>query len=237
MDDLRIGEVTQVFPEEGKVIVAYEDNDNATVKLPLLTFNGEYLMPEVGDTVLTAHLHSGSSTGFVLGKYYSQDNEVKADLEEGEIFRKDITEETYLSVTEEDLTTLITKRLRMTGDDWELALDNEEGSHIETHDLLIKSTEGTLEIEASNGDIAVYSKEKLDIDCDDDIEAEADKDINVTAGANMAATATGTMQMTSGGNMTLSAGGDISLSGGGKSETFSHLIERIEALEQALQNI
>lgn len=205
MDDLRIGEVTQVFPEEGKVIVAYEDNDNATVKLPLLTFNGEYLMPEVGDTVLTAHLHSGSSTGFVLGKYYSQDNEVKADLEEGEIFRKDITEETYLSVTEEDLTTLITKRLRMTGDDWELALDNEEGSHIETHDLLIKSTEGTLEIEAGNGD--------------------------------MTATATGTMQMTSGGNMTLSAGGDISLSGGGKSETFSHLIERIEALEQALQNI
>ena len=205
MDDLRIGEVTQVFPEEGKVIVAYEDNDNATVKLPLLTFNGEYLMPEVGDTVLTAHLHSGSSTGFVLGKYYSQDNEVKADLEEGEIFRKDITEETYLSVTEEDLATLITKRLRMTGDDWELALDNEEGSHIETHDLLIKSTEGTLEIEAGNGD--------------------------------MAATATGTMGMTSGGNMTLSAGGDISLSGGGKSETFSHLIERIEALEQALQNI
>jgi len=205
MDDLRIGEVTQVFPEEGKVIVVYEDNDNATVKLPLLTFNGEYLMPEVGDTVLTAHLHSGSSTGFVLGKYYSQDNEVKADLEEGEIFRKDITEETYLSVTEEDLTTLITKRLRMTGDDWELALDNEEGSHIETHDLLIKSTEGTLEIEAGNGDIA--------------------------------ATATGTMQMTSGGNMTLSAGGDISLLGGGKSETFSHLIERIEALEQALQNI
>lgn len=205
MDDLRIGEVTQVFPEEGKVIVAYEDNDNATVKLPLLTFNGEYLMPEVGDTVLTAHLHSGSSTGFVLGKYYSQDNEVKADLEEGEIFRKDITEETYLSVTEEDLTTLITKRLRMTGDDWELALDNEEGSHIETHDLLIKSTEGTLEIEAGNGD--------------------------------MAATATGTMGMTSGGNMTLSAGGDISISGGGKSETFSHLIERIEALEQALQNI
>jgi len=205
MDDLRIGEVTQVFPEEGKVIVAYEDNDNATVKLPLLTFNGEYLMPEVGDTVLTAHLHSGSSTGFVLGKYYSQDNEVKADLEEGEIFRKDITEETYLSVTEEDLTTLITKRLRMTGDDWELALDNEEGSHIETHDLLIKSTEGTLEIEAGNGD--------------------------------MAATAAGTMGMTSGGNMTLSAGGDISISGGGKSETFSHLIERIEALEQALQNI
>ena len=53
----------------------------------------------------------------------------------------------------------------------------------------------------------------------------------------MAATATGTMEMTSGGNMTLSAGGDISISGGGKSETFSHLIERIEALEQALQNI
>ena len=83
MDNVRIGEVTQIFPEEGKVKVCYEDDDNASCKLPILMFNGEYLMPKVGDIVLTLHRPSGSSEGFVLGKYYSEENEVTADLEEG----------------------------------------------------------------------------------------------------------------------------------------------------------
>lgn len=67
---LRIGKVSQVFPEEGMVKVVYEDEENASLKLNVLTFNNEYLMPPVGERVLTAHLENGSSKGFVLGTYY-----------------------------------------------------------------------------------------------------------------------------------------------------------------------
>lgn len=67
---IRIGKVTQVFPEEGKVKVVYEDENNASLKLDVLTFNNEYLMNAVGDRVLTLHLDNGSSKGFVLGTYY-----------------------------------------------------------------------------------------------------------------------------------------------------------------------
>ena len=235
MDDLRIGEVTQVFPVEGKVKVVYEDDDNASCKLPILMFNNEYLMPEVGDTVLTMHRHSGSSEGFVLGKYYSEDNEVKADLEEGEIYRKDITENTFVSVNEEDLTKLETKRFLMKCDDGEFQIDNEEGNHIITNDMLIQVKNGTLEIE-SGGDMTVYSKEKLDIDCDDDIEAEADGKVEITAGGNMALKSGGTAEV-EGSTVNLKSSGDIGLNGSFGSTSIAQLIQRIEALEQAIQNL
>ena len=67
---IRIGTVTQIFPEEGKVKVVYEDENNASLKLNVLTFNNEYLMNAIGDKVLTLHLDNGSSKGFVLGTYY-----------------------------------------------------------------------------------------------------------------------------------------------------------------------
>lgn len=67
---VRIGKVTQIFPKEGKVKVVYEDTGNASLKLNVLTYNNEYLMPEVGDIVLTLHMEVGSSVGFCLGTYY-----------------------------------------------------------------------------------------------------------------------------------------------------------------------
>lgn len=67
---LRVGKVTQVFPDEGMVKVYYEDENNASLKLNVLSFNNEYLLPPLGEYVLTAHLDNGSSKGFVLGTYY-----------------------------------------------------------------------------------------------------------------------------------------------------------------------
>ena len=67
---LRIGTVTQIFPEEGMVKVYYEDEKNASLKLNVLTFNNEYLLPPLGEKVLTVHLENGSSEGFVVGTYY-----------------------------------------------------------------------------------------------------------------------------------------------------------------------
>ena len=64
---MRVGKVTQIFPNTGKIKVLYEDEGNASLQLSMITMNQEYSMPTVGDRVLTMHMENGSSKGFVLG--------------------------------------------------------------------------------------------------------------------------------------------------------------------------
>ena len=68
---VRVGTVTNVYPDEGKVRVLYQDREETSVKLPLLSF--EYKMPKIGDAVVTLHME-GRSSGFVLGEYYGENN-------------------------------------------------------------------------------------------------------------------------------------------------------------------
>ena len=90
---VRFGTVTNIYPEEGKVRVLYEDRDETSVKLPL--FAHEYKMPEVGKTVVTLHMMDGRrSSGFVLGEFWS---DIKKPEQFGEkLFRKDIGEDSYI---------------------------------------------------------------------------------------------------------------------------------------------
>ena len=91
---IRVGKVTNVYITTGKVKVLYEDTGNTSVKLPMLTFNNEYKMPAVGSYVLTAHLQNGSSKGFVLGTYWSDNNTPpEASLS---AYRKDMGSGTYV---------------------------------------------------------------------------------------------------------------------------------------------
>lgn len=76
---MRVGKVTQVFPRTGKMKVVYEDENNASLQLSMLTMNQEYLMPQVGDKVVTMHMENGSSKGFVLGTYYGGGMQPKAN--------------------------------------------------------------------------------------------------------------------------------------------------------------
>lgn len=76
---MRVGKVTQVFPGTGKMKVMYEDENNASLQLSMLTMNQEYLMPQVGDKVVTMHMENGSSKGFVLGTYYGGGMQPKAN--------------------------------------------------------------------------------------------------------------------------------------------------------------
>lgn len=71
---IRVGKVTNVYTKTGQVKVLYEDTGNTSMKLPMLTFNNEYKMPAVGSYVITLHLENGSSKGFVLGTYWSENN-------------------------------------------------------------------------------------------------------------------------------------------------------------------
>lgn len=90
---VRIGKVTNVYREEGKVQVLYEDEGNASLPLPMLTMNREYAMPEVGEMVLTVHLNTGSSKGFAFGTYYGGGNSPKVSSG----YRKDIEGGAYIT--------------------------------------------------------------------------------------------------------------------------------------------
>lgn len=71
---VRAGTVNNIYPGAGKVQVRYEDTDSTSLPLPMLTFNGEYSMPKIGDRVATLHFENGSSHGFCLGTFYGSDN-------------------------------------------------------------------------------------------------------------------------------------------------------------------
>lgn len=91
--NIRIGKVTNIYPNKGKVKVLYEDTGNTSLQLPVMTFNDEYSMPSVGDRVLTLHMENGSSKGFVLGTFYSDCKKPKVSSG----YRKDLDGGSYIS--------------------------------------------------------------------------------------------------------------------------------------------
>lgn len=90
--EIRIGRVTNAYPTTGKLKVTYEDEKNTSLPLSMLTMNGEYAMPALGDRVLTLHMENGSSKGFVLGTYYGGDTIPKANSG----YRKDFGGNAYV---------------------------------------------------------------------------------------------------------------------------------------------
>ncbi len=92
----RVGKVTNIYPNTGKVKVMYEDSKSSSLPLAMLTMNGEYSMPNTGDKVVTLHLENGSSKGFVLGTYYGSGTPPKAKAG----YRKDFGEKVYVTCNE-----------------------------------------------------------------------------------------------------------------------------------------
>lgn len=91
--EMRIGKVTNIYPDTGKVTVLYEDEGNASVPLPMLTMNQEYRMLSVGDRVVSIHMANGSSKGIILGTYYGGGMKPKANSG----YRKDFGGGAYAS--------------------------------------------------------------------------------------------------------------------------------------------
>ena len=61
-DLIRVGCVSKINYEEGTIEVTYPDRDDAvTDPFPVLSFNDEYKMPDIGQDVLVLHLSNGSA--------------------------------------------------------------------------------------------------------------------------------------------------------------------------------
>lgn len=92
-NEIRIGRVSSLNPDNGTIRVVYKDKDNAvTMEFPLLNLDGEYKMPKVDDLVLVSHLSNGSAAGIVLGTFWSPANQ-PPDPEA--TWRKEMGEDAY----------------------------------------------------------------------------------------------------------------------------------------------
>ena len=72
MGEIRIGIVSRIDYEAGRVAVTYPDRDNSVTELlPYLSIGREYYMPRVGQYVAVAHLSTAEEKGVVLGPYWT----------------------------------------------------------------------------------------------------------------------------------------------------------------------
>ena len=70
--EIRVGRVSSVNYETGMARITYWDKDETvTSEFPMLNYNNEYRMPEVGQDVMVAHLSNGTSRGVILGTLWN----------------------------------------------------------------------------------------------------------------------------------------------------------------------
>ena len=90
--EIRIGKVSRIDYETGRIAVMYPDQDDSvTDLLPFLNFGGEYHMPKVEQYVAVAHLSTGEEMGIILGPYWDEDN--LPPVSGKDLFRKDLSNE------------------------------------------------------------------------------------------------------------------------------------------------
>jgi len=78
---VRVGVVTQVYPEKGSVRVLLPDADKeVSYELPVLVRktlkDKDYWLPDVGEHVVCVFLPIGQEQGFVVGAFYSEVDKV-----------------------------------------------------------------------------------------------------------------------------------------------------------------
>jgi phage baseplate assembly protein gpV len=72
---IRIGTVSTIDYNNGMISVKYEERSNSvTAEMPYLSFNDEYKMPHIDDTVVVLYLSNGSSIGIVIGSIWNKTN-------------------------------------------------------------------------------------------------------------------------------------------------------------------
>lgn len=93
--EIRLGQVSTVDYTNGMVSVRYTDLDNSvTNKMPMLSFNGEYKMPNVDETVVVLKLSNGSSVGIILGAFWNTTN--KPVVAGKNVYHKEISDKAYM---------------------------------------------------------------------------------------------------------------------------------------------
>lgn len=229
---MRVGKVTQVYPNTGKMQVLYEDEGNASLQLSMITMNQEYFMPAVGDRVLTMHMENGSSKGFVLGTYYGGGMQPKANTG----YRKDFGGGAYA--------TCRSGAYRLSAGSIAL-LGGGAGLNLKGIASLIgsKVTVGSGDSEDEGSEPDVYLKidsEKAEIKAADKIELNSDNEIGMQAAAMIEITSDTGASITLDAESEIKAptllidADDLTLKCSYGQETFENILKRIERIEDML---
>lgn len=114
---VRIGKVSYV--KDGMVSVIYEDRDDATTApMPYFSPGSEYLKPEIGETVLTVHMSSGTSEGVVIGGLWNNDRKPPNDV----IWSKEISD--FSAEFDGETLTINAPKIILKSDNKEIDIDN-----------------------------------------------------------------------------------------------------------------
>jgi len=113
-DVVKVGNISDIFPEEGMARVTFPDRDNMTSgKLQILYRGQDYYMPSVGDQCLCLFLGNGMEDGFILGTLYSINNKPNTS---GQIVRKvQFGDGGYIEYSQGDLKIKTAKNISVIG--------------------------------------------------------------------------------------------------------------------------
>lgn len=120
MNLIRVGKVSNIDYETGMVEILYPDRDEAvTAGFAYLSFNGEYKMPAIGQSVAALHLSSGTSAGIVLGPYFNRSNRPRYSGKG--VYYKEIGENAYMLLLDRELT-IHAEKIRLSDGKGEITL-------------------------------------------------------------------------------------------------------------------
>ena len=80
-DTIRIGIISTLDKAKGTAQVYYQDTDNTTAALHLFAFSAEFSPPAIGDQVIVLHLPNDTSSGVILGRFWSEADPPPADVD------------------------------------------------------------------------------------------------------------------------------------------------------------
>lgn len=229
---MRIGKVTQVYPNTGKMQVLYEDEGNASLQLSMITMNQEYLMPTVGDRVLTMHMENGSSKGFVLGTYYGGGVQPKANAG----YRKDFGGNAYATCRNGGYRLSAGSIVLLGGG---AALNLNGSASVIGSEVTVGS--GDSEDEGATPDVYLkITSDKAETKATDKIELNSDNEIGMQAAATIEIASDAGSSVTLDAESEIKApvllidANDLTLKCSYGQETFENILKRIERIEDML---
>ena len=241
--EIRVGRVSSVNYETGMARITYWDKDETvTSEFPMLNYNNEYRMPEVGQDVMVAHLSNGTSRGVILGTLW---NERYAPLETGAtLYRKDFSRKKDAAYVRYDdkLGEYLIKvaNLHLNGVN-ETVLDGPKVEISANLSILLQTERWDVEaseVQVTAGEAdAVNLTVKTDVALNQEenglegLEIEAQESVSIKGQESVELQSESKAEITAGDEVTISSSGNLNLSDGEYSTTLKEIMERLEKLE------
>lgn len=253
--EIRVGRVSSVNYETGMARITYWDKDETvTSEFPMLNYNNEYRMPEVGQDVMVAHLSNGTSRGVILGTLW---NERYAPLETGAaLYRKDFSREKDAAYVRYDdklgeylikvanlhlngvNTTILDGPKVEISANLSILLQTERWD-VEASEVQVTAGEADAVNLTVKTDVALNQEEngleatilKVALKLLESLEIEAQESVSIKGQEGVELQSESKAEIMAGDEVTISSGGNLNLSDGEYSTTLKEIMERLEKLE------